>query len=83
MTALALLVSAVLDQRDDPGAAVELAGGEVIELDSRCLPRRSQEGDSLRAVRSTRSCPHRFRAKARFNRSGGTPAQQGEQDDKH
>ncbi len=74
-----LVVMTVLDQRDGPGAAVELAGGEVIELDSGCIPRMSREGDRLRAVRPTRACPHRFRAEARFQPLGGTPAHQGEQ----
>lgn len=79
MTGLALLTMAVLDQRDGSGAAVELREGQVIELDTRCIPRASQEGDRLRAVRPTRACPFRFRASARFNRSGGTRANQGEQ----
>ena len=79
MTGLALLTMAVLDQREGSGAAVELSADQVIELDSRCIPRGSREGDRLRAARPTRACPHRFRASARFNRLGGTPAHQGEQ----
>lgn len=79
MTGLVLVTMAVLDQRDGAGAAVELAGGEVVELDSRCIPKTSREGDRLRAVRPTRACPIRFRASARFTRLGGTQAHQGEQ----
>lgn len=68
---LFLLAAAVLDQRDGPGILVELDDGSALELDRRCVPPWSKEGDHLRLVRSTRRCPHRFRAVPDFNRLGG------------
>jgi len=58
----ALLGLAILDQVDGPGALVELADGDLVELPISCLPADPREGEPLRVRRrADEGCPFEFR----------------------
>ena len=67
-----LFALAILDQVDPPGALVELADGELVEVDAHCLPATPREGEVLRIrLRSSRRCPLAFRRPLSTRTEGG------------